>query len=153
MYRQYCSLCFFFNDTATTEIYTLSTRRSSDLGAAAEHLVPRLIVDVLHDLAHQVDPGGEDPGHDSRHRVSDGDGAVHERQAGDECHGQVPRQPAALQHGRIQDEHGEGRETHEYGGFLYERRGAPPPPPPPRRAPGRPAPRPPPRAAPGGPPP
>src|SRR2546422_6746274 len=34
-------------------------------GAAAERPVPRLIVDVLHDLAHQVDPGGEDPGHDS----------------------------------------------------------------------------------------
>src|ERR1043165_8235474 len=26
---------FFFNDTATTEIYTLSTRRSSDLRSAA----------------------------------------------------------------------------------------------------------------------
>src|SRR6266700_7501765 len=28
---------FFFNDTATTEIYTFPTRRSSDLAASAEH--------------------------------------------------------------------------------------------------------------------
>src|SRR2546429_8762384 len=126
MYRQYCSLCFFFNDTATTEIYTLSTRRSSDLGAAAEHLVPGLVVDVLHDLAHQVDPGGEDPGYDSRGRVSDREGAVYEQQAPEERHGHIPRQAAALEHGRIQPEHGEGREAHEHRGPVDEGRGAEP---------------------------
>src|SRR2546430_13758801 len=31
---------FFFNDTATTEIYTLSTRRSSDLDRARQELKP-----------------------------------------------------------------------------------------------------------------
>src|SRR5256886_9411072 len=99
---------------------------SSDLGAAAERLVPGLVVDVLHDLAHQVDPGGEDPGYDSRGRVSDREGAVYERQAPEERHGHVPRQAAALEHGRIQPEHGEGREAHEHRGPVDEGRGAEP---------------------------
>src|SRR3712207_7894816 len=31
--------CFFFNDTATTEIYTFPTRRSSDLALIAKELI------------------------------------------------------------------------------------------------------------------
>jgi len=42
---------FFFNDTATTEIYTLSpTRRSSDLVKETNQLVQKLVVDYTSDI-------------------------------------------------------------------------------------------------------
>src|SRR5574339_1283534 len=45
LYTSWCfgAFFFFFNDTATTEIYTLfPTRRSSDLGTCREHLLQLL---------------------------------------------------------------------------------------------------------------
>ena len=68
-------------------------------GAATERLVTRLIVDVLHDLAHQMNPRREDPGHDARAGVPHRDRAVLERQAGHERHRDVAEQATGLEHG------------------------------------------------------
>src|SRR6266550_4782397 len=49
---------FFFNDTATTEIYTLSPRRSSDLEAACQFV--ECDMDEQHDAALQPASGPRD---------------------------------------------------------------------------------------------
>jgi len=67
--------------------------------AAAERSVPCLVVDIFHDLAHQVEPGGEDPGYNSRGRVPDGDGTVHERQAATSATATFPSTPRRLSTG------------------------------------------------------
>src|SRR2546429_1204733 len=52
---------------------------------------------VLDDLAHQMEPRREHPGHDPGRRPSHGEGTVFERQPGHERHREVPREAAPLE--------------------------------------------------------
>src|SRR3712207_5419065 len=58
-----CTLCFFFNDTATTEIYTLSLHDALPIYREAAHAVAAelgLHVDVVHDLRGEDRAAAED---------------------------------------------------------------------------------------------
>src|SRR2546429_9836578 len=63
-----CSFFFFFNDTATTEIYTLSLHDALPISDSERFFVPLAPADRRH--RH----GGKDRGHRKGHRTGDGPG-------------------------------------------------------------------------------
>ena len=90
-------------------------------GAASRDAVAGLVLDVLDDLADEVDPAREHPGHDAGPRSPDGQSAIPERQSGDGGDRDVARESQGLEERRVDRQDDERRDADEQGGAAHER--------------------------------